>query len=112
MFQSLRAADEKVDAGCYEALIRAASFLRDGNDARWQLVEEILKDMAAAKLKPDLGTLNATLEALSTTGGWRQARTLALRALAEFKQQGVTPSLASYYFLLSIFCRESELTYC
>jgi hypothetical protein len=59
-------------------------------------------------LKPNVGTLNALLETISTMGSQKHVKTYALRVLAELKRVGVQPSLASYYFLLITFCKERE----
>ncbi|KAF4517193.1 hypothetical protein B566_EDAN005625 [Ephemera danica] len=106
LYQGLKSAGEKLDCGTFDTLLKATGFLKDGYEERWQLIEDLLKEMAAQKVTPGLGTLNAVLEVCSTMGNWRQTRSLALRCLAEFKQAGVAPSLASYYFLLTIYCRE------
>lgn len=64
--------------------------------------------MAEAGVNPNLGTLNSTLEALSQVAGWRQSRLLSLQVIAEFSSLGIQPSLASYYYLLIIHCRERK----
>nr|CAD7201210.1 unnamed protein product [Timema douglasi] len=90
----------------YNSLIRVTSYLREGMEQRWRLVEELLVAMAKQGLQPNVGTLNSALENVSTMGLQRQAKTYALRTLAEFRKIGVEPSLASYYFLLNTFCKE------
>ena len=68
--------------------------------------------MIAAQVKPTTLTLNAILEAISTMAITRTARDISSRVMAEFNTLGVQPSLASYYFRLRIFCKESmELKY-
>lgn len=106
LYQECREKGIPLDTGTYNALIRVASFMRDAADLRWQLVKELLGDMAEGGVEPDLGTLNATLEALTQVAGWRQAKDISLQVLAEFRQQGIQPSLATYYYLLTIHCRE------
>jgi pentatricopeptide repeat domain-containing protein 3 len=73
-------------------------------------LQELLTAMSKQNVAPNVGTLNAVLEAVSSMGPQRHVRTYALRALAEFRYVGVQPSLASFYFLLITFCKESE--YC
>lgn len=70
--------------------------------------QEILTAMAEAGVKPNLGTLNSTLESLSQIASWRQTKNLSLQAMAEFNRLGIQASLASYYYLLIIHCRERE----
>ncbi|XP_063853262.1 small ribosomal subunit protein mS39-like [Scylla paramamosain] len=106
LYQECREKGIPLDTGTHNALIRVASFLRDASDLRWQLVQELLCTMAERDVQPDLGTLNATLEALAQVSGWRQARDLSLKVLMEFHQLGIKPSLATYYYLLLIHCRD------
>jgi len=67
-----------------------------------------LTAMSKQNITPNTGTLNAVLESVSSMGPYTYIKTYALRALAEFRHVGVQPSLASYYFLLITFCKESE----
>lgn len=106
LYQECKEKDIPLDADTYNSLIRVASFLRDAFDLRWKLVTELLSAMGEAGVNPNLGTLNSTLEALSQVAGWRQARHLSLQVIAEFNSIGIHPSLASYYYLLVIHCRE------
>jgi pentatricopeptide repeat domain-containing protein 3 len=62
--------------------------------------------MNSLKVRPDIGTLNAILQTLTSSGGMSQTKTFALRVVAEFKELGIKPSLASYYHILNIFSRE------
>ncbi|XP_045114775.1 protein PTCD3 homolog, mitochondrial-like [Portunus trituberculatus] len=106
LYQECQQKGIPLDTGTHNALIRVASFLRDASDLRWQLVQELLCGMAERGVCPDLGTLNATLAALAQVSGWRQARDISLKVLMEFHQLGIKPSLASYYYLLTIHCRD------
>ncbi|XP_069955018.1 small ribosomal subunit protein mS39 [Cherax quadricarinatus] len=106
LYQECKEKNIPLDAGTYNSLIRVASFLRDSFDLRWQLVKELLTSMAESGVSPNLGTLNCTLEALSQVATWRQAKQLSLQVIAEFKSLGIQPCLATYYFLLTIHCRE------
>lgn len=93
----------------YNSLIMTTPFLREDYEKRWSFVVDMLNNIKRAKLKPNLGTLNATLYVLSTnsTGFSKQ---LTLDTLAEFKSVGIEPSLASWNYVLATFCRESALT--
>lgn len=106
LYQEALEKDLPVDAATYNSIIQVANFLKESGDMRWQLVQEILATMAARKVRPNQGTLNAVLSLISTIGGFRQARANALQTLAEFRALGVVPTLATWYYLLSIFCRE------
>lgn len=94
-----------IDVTTFNAVIQVSNFLRESGDMRWQLVQELLQTMASQNIKPNLGTLNAVLSVNNTISGTK-ARECALQTLAEFNALGIVPSLESWYFILSIFCRE------
>lgn len=96
----------QLDVNTYNALLSVASFLKEKSDMKWELIQEIFTAMKNQKLKPNLGTLNSSLHMISTIGGYRQAREYALKVLAEFKELGIEPSLATWYYILIIFCKE------
>lgn len=106
LFQEAHEHDIRLDVATYNAIIAVANFLKESGELRWQLVQDILRRMAAAQLRPDLHTLNAVLSLISTIGGHRHGRVFALQTLAEFRALGVEPSLATWYYVLAIFCRE------
>lgn len=106
LFQEALDKDLDVDAATFNAIIQVANFLKESGEMRWELVQEILQTMAARRVRPDLGTLNAVMALISTIGGYRNGRSHALQTLAEFKSLGVVPSLATWYYVLAIFCRE------
>lgn len=106
LYQETQEKGIPLDVDTYNSLLRIVCYLKDSSEMRWTLTEELLTNMHRQGVRPNLGTLNATLETLSRLGSWREAKKLALQVLAEMKGLGVEPSLASYYYLLVIFCRE------
>ncbi|XP_050305305.1 protein PTCD3 homolog, mitochondrial [Anthonomus grandis grandis] len=90
----------------YNAIIRVANFLKEGFDLRWRFVINILQSIKQAGYKPNLGTLNAVLYTLSTMGTSQAVKGYTLKVLKEFKNLGIEPSLASWYHVLVIFCKE------
>ena len=66
-----------------------------------------MKQMANNGIRPNVLTLNAILEVISTFTVVRDTRDATSKTLAEFKSLNIRPSLASYYFILNIFCRNS-----
>ncbi|XP_076332444.1 small ribosomal subunit protein mS39 [Tachypleus tridentatus] len=94
----------------YNSLLALVPFLREKSDSRWTLVLEFLENMKRESLLPNIGTFNAVLEVLSKFGLWHSAKPLALKVIAEMKQLNIEPSLGSYYYLLTIFCRNSGPT--
>ncbi|XP_068205724.1 small ribosomal subunit protein mS39 [Palaemon carinicauda] len=95
-----------LDTDTYNHVLRIAPFLRESSDLRWQLTKDIMKTMAEKGVTPNLGTLNSTLEALVQSAGWRHTRDISLQVYSEFCSLGIKPSLATYYYLLLIHCRE------
>lgn len=57
----------------------------------------------------NLWTLNSILSVLSTMATNSEPKKYALKTIAEAKQFGIEPSLASYYYLIQIFCADSML---
>lgn len=94
-----------LDAEAYNAILNVANFLKESTDLRWELIQEILRTMNDKNVNPNLGTLNACLSSISAMGGF-QPKEYTLKILSEFKAIGVEPSLATWYFVLQVFCRE------
>ncbi|XP_037078403.1 protein PTCD3 homolog, mitochondrial-like, partial [Pollicipes pollicipes] len=90
----------------YNYMITVASFVMESAEKQWEYVEGMLRRMAGQGLRPGAATLSAVLQAVWTMGSWRRARDVALATWREFRQLGVQPTLASYYFLLSVFYRD------
>lgn len=95
-----------LDTNTFNSLLQIASFLKESYEMRWDLVCEVLTTMKNQGLKPNIGTMNAILQTITTIGGYNHPRTYALKTLSEFKKLGIEPSLASWYYMLAIFCRE------
>ncbi|XP_052866653.1 protein PTCD3 homolog, mitochondrial [Anopheles cruzii] len=96
----------ELDTNTFNALLHIASFLKESYDKRWELVCEVMTAMKQQGVRPNLGTLNGILQTVTTIGGYNHPRTYALKTLSEFKRLGIEPSLASWYYVLIIFCRE------
>lgn len=94
-----------LDVEAFNSILNVIDFLKDAAELRWSLILEILGTMKSLNVDPNLGTLNACLSIIQHMG-YRHAKDHALRVLSEFKKVGVEPSLGSWYFILSIFCRD------
>lgn len=92
----------------YNAVISIAHFAKEGYDLRWNYVMDILTVMNQNKVPPNIHTLNATLEILSTMSSNKMTRDLILKTLAEFKKLNIEPSLGSWYLVLISFCKERK----
>lgn len=55
----------------------------------------------------NLYTLNSVLNVLTTMAASQESKKYALKIIAEAKQFDIEPCLASYYYLLKIFCSDS-----
>lgn len=92
----------------YNQLIQIVPILKDNNEERKVTLLSFLQDMAKSGVKPNVGTLNAALKCVSTFSIQGTAKELALSLIAEFKTIDIEPCLASYYYILLIFCRPSK----
>lgn len=89
------------DVYAFNALIAAAPEVRDTYIEKWDLMQELLKDMAQQKVQPSLLTFNAVLKALRRCSA--VGRSPAMYTLGEMKALNIEPSLASYDHLLGVF---------
>lgn len=106
-FESAREKQLILDVGAYNAVIGCVNNLKQGSDMRWQLLENLLTEMANAKIQPNISTLNSVLSTISTMGGGSCVKH-ALAALAEFIKLGIEPSLGSYYLLIQTIGRDKN----
>ncbi|CAH0552989.1 unnamed protein product [Brassicogethes aeneus] len=95
-----------VNTDTYNSLIAVSNYLKEGYDQRWSFAFDLLSDLNRANLKPNLGTLNSVLKTLSTMGTGRVTKTYTLQVLREFKDIGIEPCLASWYYVLITFCKD------
>ncbi|XP_072296138.1 small ribosomal subunit protein mS39 [Eucyclogobius newberryi] len=96
------------DVHIFNALISAASEVREKYNDRWDLIVELLNQMNQQKVRPTLHTFNAVLKSLRRCG--YLAKTHALHTLSEMKALGIPPSLASYDHVLAAFFRSGTST--
>lgn len=99
-----------VNTDTYNSLIGVAHYLKEGYEQRWEFVVNLLSDLNKAELRPNLGTLNAVLQVLSTMGTGKLTKSYTLKVLKEFKGLGIEPCLTSWYYVLITFCKESKFT--
>lgn len=99
-----------LDVETYNAVILTTNFLTE-RDAKWEKLKTVLNIMNDNKIVPNIVTLNNSLSAVSSITNPKQVRTYALSLMAEFKRfSHIQPSLATWYFMLIIFCRENGPT--
>uniref|UniRef100_UPI003D9C95AA small ribosomal subunit protein mS39 precursor n=1 Tax=Danio rerio TaxID=7955 RepID=UPI003D9C95AA len=93
----------KADVHIFNALLAAVPAVRPKYNEKWELILDLLKQMAEQKVKPNLLTLNAILKSLRRCGAL--GRSQAFPVISEMKVLSIEPSLASYNHLLAIFYR-------
>uniref|UniRef100_A0A8C1MSD2 Small ribosomal subunit protein mS39 n=1 Tax=Cyprinus carpio TaxID=7962 RepID=A0A8C1MSD2_CYPCA len=91
----------KADVHTFNALITAAPEVKEKYNEKWELIVDLLKQMAEQKVKPNLLTLNAVLKALRRCG--TVGKSQAFPVISEMKALSIDLSLASYSHLLAIF---------
>ncbi|KAG7329005.1 hypothetical protein KOW79_007179 [Hemibagrus wyckioides] len=94
------------DVYTFNALIIAAAEVRDKYGDKWDLIIDLLKQMAQQKVKPNLITFNTVLKVLRWCGSL--ARSQAFPILNEMKALGIGPSLATYDHILGIFYKAAS----
>lgn len=94
-----------LDVEAFNSVLNVTHFIKESSELRWEQILEVLKIMKNMNVDPNLGTLNACLNTISTMGG-RMPKEYAVKILSEFKRIGIEPSLASWYFVLRTFCKE------
>lgn len=100
----------ELDTRTFNSLIFVSSFIKESGEMRWEFCVDLLRQMKDRQLRPNVGTLNACLKTISTIGNHKISRTGAIKVMSEFKAIGIEPSLASYYYILNIFCKEKGPT--
>lgn len=89
------------DVHIFNALIAAAPEVQEKYNEKWELIVDLLKQMAEQKVKPNLLTFNGVLKALRRCGALGKSQ--AFPVMSEMKALNIDPSLASYGHVLNIF---------
>lgn len=110
LFQEATEKQLELDTKTFNSLLLVSSFIKESGEMRWEFCIDLLRQMKERQLRPDIGTLNASLKTISTIGNHKLARAGALKIMSEFKAIGIEPSLGSFCYILNIFCREKGPT--
>ncbi|XP_060867509.1 small ribosomal subunit protein mS39 [Metopolophium dirhodum] len=92
----------------YNSAIKTAIYVKEGADHKWLHIQEILTQMYNSGVPMNLWTLNSILNVLTTMTTNSESKKYALKTIAEAKQFDIEPCLASYYYLLQIFCSDRK----
>ncbi|XP_005630532.1 small ribosomal subunit protein mS39 isoform X2 [Canis lupus baileyi] len=92
----------KADVYTFNALIEATALnMNEKSEDKWNNILELLKQMAAQKVKPNLQTFNTILKCLRRFQAF--GRLPALQTFREMKAIGIEPSLATYHHVIQLF---------
>lgn len=94
----------------YDHIIKAIVVAKHMDNDRIALLQSIYKQMAEKNLRPDVKTLNATLQLLPSFKV-AQRKNIVSTILNEFKNVNVKPSLGSYYHILKVFYKKSKFLF-
>lgn len=89
----------------YNSLISAVVSIREDYKERWEVLVQIMKQMQAENVHPDVYTFNNLLNQLRLLGAI--GRKKALSVLSEMRAVNVAPSLGTYNLLLNIFYKDN-----
>ncbi|XP_039336171.2 small ribosomal subunit protein mS39 [Saimiri boliviensis] len=90
------------DVYTFNAVIEATVLvINEKFDEKWLNTLELLRQMVAQKVKPNLQTFNTILKCLRRF--YLTARVPALQVLREMKAIGIEPSLATYHHIIQLF---------
>ncbi|XP_043478607.1 protein PTCD3 homolog, mitochondrial [Leptopilina heterotoma] len=91
----------------YDHLIKAIVVTKHMDNDRIILLKSIYKQMVEKNLRPDVKTLNASLQMLSMFK-MAQRKNIVSTIFNEFKNINVKPSLGSYYHILKCFYKRNN----
>lgn len=92
-----------ISLSSYNLLILTVPAVSHSGDGRWERIVEILEHMKRNKVQPNVLTFTNILDVLSKTSIWRDCQSMTLKVLKEMDALKLTPCLACYMFLTSIF---------
>ncbi|KAL1766613.1 pentatricopeptide repeat domain-containing protein 3, mitochondrial isoform X2, partial [Sigmodon hispidus] len=100
--------NDRLQANVYafNALIEAVFLSSEKFEEKWNNILDLLKDMVAQKVKPNLQTFNAVLKGLRKA--YLFGKVPALQTLREMKYLGIEPSLATYHHIIHVFYQQGS----
>ncbi|XP_027716256.1 pentatricopeptide repeat domain-containing protein 3, mitochondrial isoform X2 [Vombatus ursinus] len=105
MYTDLLNSRLQADVHTFNALIEASASVKDRYEDKWNLILDLLRQMAEQKVKPNLQTFNAILRTLRKMGSF--GRIPALQTLCEMKALKIEPSLSTYHYILEMFYKSA-----
>ncbi|XP_007466805.1 PREDICTED: pentatricopeptide repeat domain-containing protein 3, mitochondrial isoform X2 [Lipotes vexillifer] len=92
----------RADVHTFNSLIEATAFVvNEKLEEKWNNILDLLKQMVAQNVKPNLQTFNTILKCLRRFHAI--GKLPALQTLREMKAIGIEPSLATYHYIIQLF---------
>ncbi|XP_065747206.1 small ribosomal subunit protein mS39 isoform X1 [Phocoena phocoena] len=92
----------RADVHTFNSLIEATAFVANERlEEKWNNILDLLKQMVAQNVKPNLQTFNTILKCLRRFHAI--GKLPALQTLREMKAIGIEPSLATYHYIIQLF---------
>lgn len=90
----------------YDHLISAIIVAKYQDNDRLILLQQIYKEMVENNLRPDIKTMNASMNLVTKMSNFKKIT--FLKILNEFKSIDVKPSLGTYFYFLKCFDKSSK----
>ncbi|XP_068419988.1 small ribosomal subunit protein mS39 [Eschrichtius robustus] len=92
----------RADVHTFNSLIEATALVvNEKFEEKWNNILDLLKQMVAQNVKPNLQTFNTILKCLRRFHAF--GKLPALQTLREMKAIGIEPSLATYHYIIQLF---------
>jgi pentatricopeptide repeat domain-containing protein 3 len=102
LFQELSGRGVKLDVMTYNSILNIVFSLRERAEPRWELIQEILHDMAASGTQPNVGTFNAILFVLSRSNKFSGTMSWCMQTINEMHRLHIEPTLTTWYYAVQI----------
>ncbi|XP_036291818.1 pentatricopeptide repeat domain-containing protein 3, mitochondrial isoform X4 [Pipistrellus kuhlii] len=96
------------DVYTFNSLIEATAAMNEKFDEKWNNILELLNQMVAQKVTPNLQTFNTILKCLRRFYAF--GKSPALQTLREMKAIGIEPSLATYHYIIQLFYQNENVS--
>lgn len=109
-YEMMRKENFQPSCQAYTGLVREYAAAFQDSDERWLVCETLMNDMAKAEVAPDVRFFNAVLELLSRYRKGGNPKRL-LQVYAEMQRLGISPSLGTFYPLISVYAIDGGKIY-
>ncbi|KAI4480739.1 hypothetical protein M0802_014112 [Mischocyttarus mexicanus] len=98
-----------INVNTYNAILKVAPFVAGFSTDIINTTYKILEDMNTNGIRPNLGTLNSSLQTIYSLKNYNDAEDFVYTLFKEFNSIGIKPSLASYCYLLDLKSQSSDI---